>query len=139
MGIPFTIIIRTTNVKVTDKMIIDRHDSNNLSNINCKLVNKKVVEYYQVRDRYIVYLPTWLISTMIEKQNIKIDWELEQSKINQWYMFNDNKFETVAEETAKNSVIQTAFNYIDRTNIDFKAMDSIQQWELDNPEYKSHA
>jgi len=76
---------------------------------------------------------------MIEKQNIKIDWELEQSKINQWYMFNDNKFETVAEETAKNSVIQTAFNYIDRTNIDFKAMDSIQQWELDNPEYKSHA
>ena len=125
--------------QVTDKMIIDRHDSNNLSNINCKLVNKKVVEYYQVRDRYIVYLPTWLINTMIEKQNIKIDWELEQSKINQWYMFNDNKFETVAEETAKNSVIQTAFNYIDRTNIDFKAMDSIQQWELDNPEYKSHA
>ncbi len=67
--------------QVTDKMIIDQYDNNNVSRINCKLVDKKVVEYYQVRDRYIVYLPTWLISSMEEKVNFNIKRKVDQGGV----------------------------------------------------------
>jgi len=119
--------------QVTDKMIIDKFTDNNLSRINCKLVNKKVVEYYQVYDRYIIYIPTWLIGNMEENTN----WNINRP-LNQWYMFNDNHFETVAEQTAKNSKSDEKFSYIDRKEMEFAQVSSLTQWEIDNPEYKSH-
>ena len=120
--------------QVTSKMIIDSYDENNLSTINCKLVNKKVVEYYQVKDRYIINIPTWLISSFDEVAT----WNPNRP-LKQWYMFNDNEFETVAEQTAKDSISQEKFSYIDRQSMNFSEVSSIQQWEIDNPEYKSHA
>jgi hypothetical protein len=115
--------------RVSEAMIIDKYNKRNVSAIKSKLVDGKVKDYYELEDRYIIYVPTWLIRNFEERYT---------KKISQVELFeNDNMFETVIEKTAKDSQIQEQFSYIDRREMNFEAIDSLTQWELDNPEYAS--
>lgn len=115
--------------KVTEAMVIERHDDRNVSAIKAKLIDGKVVEYLQLKDRYIVYIPTWLIKNFQERYTVKtIDVDL---------MHNDNNYESVAEQTALDSIIADNFSYITRDAMHFEETDSLTQWEIDNPEYAS--
>ena len=53
-------------------------------------------------------------------------------------MSNEDSYETIIEKTALDSVIAKNFDYITRNEMNFEDIDSLTQWELDNPEYKSY-
>jgi hypothetical protein len=48
-------------------------------------------------------------------------------------------FYGVAEDIALQSVTNEQFSYIDRTEMNFESIDSLSQWEIDNPEYASYS
>ncbi|MEN8857278.1 MAG: hypothetical protein ABF260_04355 [Flavobacteriaceae bacterium] len=113
--------------KVSESMIIDTHNTRNVSTIKSKLINGKVKEYYQLEDRYIIHIPTWLIRNFEERYTKK--------EIQTELFSNDNDFETVIERTEYDSKLQEQFSYIDRTEMNFETIDCLTQWEIDNPEY----
>jgi hypothetical protein len=116
--------------KASESMIIDRYDERNVSTIKSKLINGKVAEYYQLQDRYIIHIPKWLIKNFEERYTIK--------EIVDDVMSNEDSYETIIEKTALDSVIAKNFDYITRNEMNFEDIDSLTQWELDNPEYKSY-
>ena len=117
--------------KVTETMIIEKHSGMTIYNsIKSKLINGKVKEFYQLEDRYIIHIPTWLIRNFKERYTIRI---IKEDNIP-----NDNNSETVIEKIALDSIIAENFDYITRDEMEFKEIDSLAQWEIDNPEYKSY-
>ncbi len=100
------------------------------NSIKSKLINGKVKEFYQLEDRYIIHIPTWLIRNFKERYTIRI---IKEDNIP-----NDNNSETVIEKIALDSIIAENFDYITRDEMEFKEIDSLAQWEMDNPEYKSY-
>lgn len=115
--------------KVTETMIIERYTERNVSTIKSKLIDGKVKDYYQLENRYIIHIPTWLIRNFEERYTIRT--------VKEDTMDNDNNSETVIEKTALDSVIAQNFDYITRDEYNFLEVDSLTQWEIDNPEYKS--
>jgi len=114
--------------KVSESMVVDRYDTSNVSCIKAKLIDGVVVEYLQLKDRYIIHIPTWLIKNFEERYTVSVkDDDL---------MHNDNNYESVAEQTAYDSVVAETFSYITRDTMNFE-VDSLTQWEIDNPEYAS--
>ena len=99
------------------------------NSIKSRLVNGKIKEFYQLEERYIVHIPTWLIRNFQERYTIKT--------IKKDTMPNDNNSETVIEKIALDSIIAQNFDYITRDEMEFQEIDSLTQWEIDNPEYKS--
>ena len=97
--------------------------------IKSKLIDGKVKDYYQLENRYIINIPTWLIRKFEERYTIRT---FEEDTI-----ANDNNSETVIEKTALDSIIAKNFDYITRDEYNFLEVDSLTQWEMDNPEYKS--
>jgi hypothetical protein len=94
------------------------------------LVDGKVKEYLEIEDRYVIYIPTWLIKNFEQRyslQKVEIDTEFS----------NDDGYRGVAERTAYDSITAETFSYIDRTEMNFETIDSLTQWEIDNPEYAS--
>jgi len=118
--------------KVSEAMLVDRYDERNVSRIKSRLVNGKVVEYYQIEERYIIYVPTWLIS------NFERKYEMVMRIIDDNFE-NDNDSYGIAENTAYQSNLNQQFDYINRDTINFEQVDSITQWEIDNPEYASYS
>jgi len=116
--------------KVSEAMLIDKYDGRNVSTIKSRLVDGKVVEYLQLKDRYIIYIPTWLISNFEERYTVK-------ESLPELFD-NDNEFYGVAEDTALQSNINAQFDYINRDTMNFETLDSLSQWEQDNPEYASY-
>ena len=127
--------------KVTPSMVIDDW-TGNCSNIKARLVDNKVQEYLQLTDRYVVYLPMFIIKTMKK---------IELNRYNEAYyqesLFpNDDNPHTVIEETSINSHIQMEFDYIDRTESyttititdTYDERSALKQWERDNPDYQSY-
>lgn len=119
--------------RVTGAMLIEQPelwDNNNVSLIKSRLVDGKVVDYYQIKDRYVIHIPTWLIKNFEERytSNISIEDNFD----------NDDKFYGVAEDTAKKSMEQLDNIDIARDSYGFVEVDSLTQWEYDNPEYKSY-
>ena len=82
-----------------------------------------------MENRYIIHIPTWLIRDFKERYTIRT--------IKQDTIPNDNNSETVIEQTALDSIIAQNFDYITRDEMNFQEIDSLTQWEIDNPEYKS--
>jgi hypothetical protein len=117
--------------KASEAMIIDRYDNNNVSTIKSRLVNGKVTEYYQIKDRYIIYVPTWLINNFEERYTYRV---IEEDNFE-----NDDDFYGVAEQTAMKSIEDKDMNYITRDTMNFQELDALTQWELDNPEYASYS
>lgn len=115
--------------KVSESMIIERFTERNVSTIKSKLIDGKVKDYYQLENRYIINIPTWLIRKFEERYTIRT---FEEDTI-----ANDNNSETVIEKTALDSIIAKNFDYITRDEYNFLEVDSLTQWEMDNPEYKS--
>jgi hypothetical protein len=117
--------------KVSEAMLVDKYDERNVSRIKSRLVNNKVVDYYQIRDRYVIYVPTWLIKNFEERYTTRI---VEEDNFD-----NDNMFYGVAEDTAIQSILNQQFDYINRDTMNFEKVDSLTQWEIDNPEYASYS
>jgi hypothetical protein len=116
--------------KVSEAMVIDKYDGRNISTIKSRLVDGKVQEYLQLKDRYIIYVPTWLMANFEERYTVK--------ESTPELFTNDNEYHGVAEETAMQSVINEQFNYINRDTMNFVEIDSLTQWEQDNPDYASY-
>tara|TARA_A100001201_G_scaffold84993_1_gene75229 strand:+ start:6388 stop:6642 length:255 start_codon:yes stop_codon:yes gene_type:complete len=82
-------------------------------------------------DRFIVYIPTWLMRTF----------ELKFTAVpvvDEEYFHNDDNPTSVAEETCLLSHEQQLFDYMeDRVNMGFNSVEpALAQWEIDNPEYQ---
>lgn len=116
--------------RVSEAMVIDEW-TGNCSNIKSRLVDGVVKDYYQIIDRYIIYIPTWLIGNFDEIYTVK-------SKQPQLFP-NDDEFFGVAEQTAIDSHTSEKFDYIQRDTMNFEQVDALTQWELDNPEYASYS
>lgn len=112
----------------SDAMLIDRYSKTNVTIIKQRLVNNKIQEYLQLTDRFIIHIPTWMM------KNLEVKYKMTQS-IQEDIFENDDDFETIIEKTSKDSMIQEEFSYIDRREMGFEVIDSLTQWELDNPEY----
>lgn len=117
--------------KVSEAMLVDRYDERNVSRIKTRLVDGKVTDYYQIKDRYVIYVPTWLIKNFDERYTKRI--------VEDELFDNDDMFYGVAEETALQSVVNEQFDYITRDTMNFEQLDSLTQWEIDNPEYASYS
>ena len=115
--------------KVTESMIVEKYNHRNVLTIKSKLIDGKVKDFYQLEDRYIIHIPNWLIRNFEERYVIKL---VQDDLVN-----NDNNSETVIEKTALDSIIAKNFDYISREEMNFLEIDSLTQWEIDNPEYKS--
>jgi hypothetical protein len=118
--------------RVSEAMLIDRYTSRNITTIKTRLVNGKINEYIQLTERYIVYIPKWLMANFEEKYTKIIKEETPE------IFENDHEYYGVAEETALQSQIQQQFDYINRDTMNFEHIDSLAQWEIDNPEYASY-
>lgn len=118
--------------KVSEAMIIDRYTGRNITTIKTRLVNGKINEYLQLTERYIIYVPKWLMANFEEKYTRIVKEETPE------LFENDNEYYGVAEETAMQSQIQQQFDYITRDTMNFEQIDSLAQWEIDNPEYASY-
>jgi hypothetical protein len=116
--------------KATEAMIIETHDKRGGSTINSRLVDGVVKQYLQLEDRHIIYIPTWLMKNFEQRYSLR---KVEVDEL----MTNDNDYQGVAERTAYDSITADTFSYIDRTEMNFETIDSLTQWELDNPEYAS--
>lgn len=117
--------------RVSQAMVIDTHDRYNVSNIKSKLVEGKVVDYLQLKDKYIIHIPTWLIRNFEQRMSIRKVEEVDT-------FANDTLFHGVAEQTQIESMEQEEYSYIDRREMNFESIDSLTQWEKDNPEYASY-
>ena len=123
-------LVQFPMTKVTEAMVVETQDKRGGSAINTKLIDGKVKEYLEIEDRYVIYIPTWLIKNFERRyslQTVKIDTEFS----------NDDGYRGVAERTAYDSITAETFSYIDRTEMNFETIDSLTQWEIDNPEYAS--
>jgi len=117
--------------RVSEAMLIDRYDERNVSRIKSRLVDGKVTDYYQIKDRYVIYVPTWLIKNFEERYTTRI--------VEEEIFDNDDMFYGVAEETSYQSHVNQQFDYITRDTMNFEQVDALTQWELDNPEYASYS
>lgn len=117
--------------KVSEAMVVDKYDDRNVSAIKSRLVDGKVKEYLQLKDRYVIYVPTWLIKNFEERYTTRV--------IKEELFDNDDMFYGVAEDSAMQSVVNQQFDYINRDTMNFEQVDTLTQWELDNPEYASYA
>jgi hypothetical protein len=117
--------------KVSEAMLVDRYDERNVSRIKSRLVDGKVVDYYQIKDRYVIYVPTWLIKNFEERYTTRI--------VEEKLFDNDDMFYGIAEDTAYQSMVKEQFDYITRDTMNFEQVDSLTQWELDNPDYASYS
>lgn len=119
--------------KVTQSMAINVYDRRNVLSISSKLINGKVVDFLQITDRYIIYVPIFLIANL-QKKFQKL--EKEQQAV----LFpNDDNPETIIEQTIKDYHIKTGFVGTDRSvMMGFVEQDSLSQWEQDNDEYTSY-
>jgi hypothetical protein len=149
-------LIQFNMAKATPSMIIDTND------IIRQLVGTKVQSYLELSNRFIIYLPTWMLSKRTVLQDGK---EVQQDPIitpkytkakqeEQIEFNNDDDYYGVAEKTAMASHNQTYLQ--DRAESTFgmqfhiredsqslsdmsqSAIDYLKQWELDNPEYTSY-
>jgi hypothetical protein len=120
----------------TAAMMFESYDLTNISRFNHKLVGTKVHKYYEMIDRYIIMIPTWLISTFEEIGSRK---STDDTTTNLFH--NDDNPESIIEETSINSHITDKFSYRGDANdmymSDFAIEDSesLQQWDSDNPDY----
>jgi hypothetical protein len=137
-------LIELNMSKASRSMIIDQ------SNIVKRLVNSKVQSYLELNERIIVYIPTWMltkkrvIENNIEKTIdpiISVKYTRAQQQEEDLFT-NDNEYYGVAEEFCQKSYNT---NYIkDRAESTYSLqfasedIDSVQQWEMDNPEYLSY-
>ena len=117
--------------KVSEAMVIDKYDDRNVSAIKSKLVDGKVQDYVQLKDRYVIYVPTWLIKNFEERYTTRI--------VEEELFDNDDMFYGIAEDTAIQSVTAREFSYINRLEMNFEIVNSLSQWEIDNPEYASYS
>jgi hypothetical protein len=117
--------------RVSEAMLVDKYDERNVSRIKSRLVDGKVNDYYQIKDRYVIYVPTWLIKNFEERYTTRI--------VEEELFDNDDMYYGVAEDTALQSVVNAQFNYITRDTMNFEQVDALTQWELDNPEYASYS
>lgn len=118
--------------KATPSMLIPQQNNKGTSPIKQRLVNGNIEKFLQLEDRYIIYLPVWFI------QNLKLKFQSAYSVDDELFSNEeDTNTESIIEETAYNSKIAEQFSYIDRREMDFQVIDSLTQWELDNPEYLS--
>jgi|14BtaG_2_1085337.scaffolds.fasta_scaffold00588_6 hypothetical protein len=117
--------------KVSEAMVIDKYDDRNVSAIKSKLVDGKVQDYLQLKDRYVIYVPTWLIKNFEERYTTRI--------VEEELFDNDDMFYGIAEDTAIQSVTAREFSYVDRLEMNFETINSLSQWEIDNPEYASYS
>lgn len=126
--------------KVTDSMAINVYDKRNVLNISSKLINGRVVDFLQITDRYVIYVPIFLMNNL-EKKFKKL--EKEQQAV---LFDNDDNPETIIEQTTKDYEMATKFYGSDRSVMitsnhrvnGYKEIDAITQWEQDNDEYSSY-
>jgi hypothetical protein len=116
---------------ITESMVIDDYNTRNVSNFKSRLVDGKVQTYYTMIDRFVVYIPTWLMRTF----------ELKFTAVpvvDEEYFHNDDNPTSVAEQTCLLSHEQELFDYMeDRVNMGFNSIEpALAQWEIDNPEYQ---
>ena len=116
--------------RVTEAMHIEEY-TGSISNIKSRLVDGVVKDYYQIVDRYIIFIPTWLIRNFDEQYTVKS----RQPKL----FPNDDDFFGIAEQTAIDSHTNEKFDYIQRDTMHFEEVDALTQWEQDNPEYASYS
>jgi hypothetical protein len=116
--------------RVSQAMHIEEY-TGSISNIKSRLIDGVVKEYYQIVDKYIIFIPTWLIKNFDELYTVKT----KQQKL----FTNDDEFFGVAEQTAIDSYTAEKFDYMQRDTMHFEEIDSLTQWEQDNPEYATHS
>ena len=120
----------------TPAMMFESYDLTNISRFNHKLVGTKVHKYYEMIDRYIIMIPTWLIGSF-EEIGHKSSTDYTTPEL----YHNDDNPETVIEETSINSHTTDKFSYRGDANdlymSEFAIEDSqsLQQWDSDNPDY----
>ena len=127
-------------------MIIPKFNEIGVSNISQSRVNGKVQSYYEMTDRYIVYIPMWLFLPQKDdngnnKPNtgFKTKYTKVLPKADDDLFINDDSPYTIAEDIAYKSEQDLAFDYrpsADKmlSGLEFEN-DSLAQWEIENPEY----
>ena len=110
--------------------------SSNISRIKSKLIDGKVHEYYQSIDRYIIYIPPFLMKNFEKLFEIVQDTEdnalsnYDFDAPNEDIFANDDNPETITEQLQKDSVLSEQFSYMDRREMDFKDYPSNEQLKL---------
>lgn len=135
--------------KATKSMIIDEN------NIIRRMVDNKATSYMELTERFVLYLPFWFFTekkvindTGMEETIdpiLKTKFKKTTSEEEQNELFNDDEFFSIIEEKAAHKT-EGLRNYLtDRAENTFGLQfyeetdrSSIQQWELDNPEYQSY-
>ena len=122
-------------------MIIEKHNASGKSNIVDRLVNGKSQSYYQMTDRFIVYIPTWLIKNFEIKyrKTSKVDKEKASELEQLTYHHNDDSPYSVMEDTVYMSEQAMELEYRPSAQRMLSGLeyenDALAQWEIDNPEY----
>lgn len=134
--------------KSTPSMIIEHSD------VVRRLVNNKAQSYLQLTNRFIIYLPVWMVTPkkIVDEKGVESKQEpilkLKYQKViqqpNEELFENDNDFYGVA-ESQDSSLTNSLREYLsDRANSTFSIqfestqLDSLLQWERDNPDYQSY-
>lgn len=125
----------------SEVMIIEKHNAYGKSNIVERLVDGKSQSYYQMTDRFIVYIPIWLIKNF-EIKYTKIS-KVDNDKLDEWdqetYHRNDNSPYSVIEDTVYLSEQEMELEYRPSQQRMLSGLEyeneALAQWEIDNPEY----
>ena len=93
--------------KASEAMIIEVNKGyeRGTNRIKSRLVDNKVKQFLQIEDRILVHVPLWLI------RNFEQKFTIIKNKQEEEVFENDNKFETIIEETAQESMVRAEFSY----------------------------
>ena len=123
--------------QVTPSMLVDLHDKRNVSNIKHRIINGQNKSYLQLEERILINVPTWMM------RNFEVKYKRQDIAVDDLF-HNDDEFYGVAESQSEhlNTGLQEYLQDRSQSTYSLQFMDteltSIQQWELDNPEYLSY-
>lgn len=134
--------------KATPSMIIEQDD------IVRRLVNNKPQSFLQLTNRFIIHLPVWMITPkkVVDENGVetkqdpilKLKYQKAVEMPTEETFDNDNEYYGVA-ESKDASLTSSLRDYLqDRSNTTFSVqfestqLDSLLQWERDNPDYQSY-
>lgn len=139
-------IIELDMKKATPSMVYDHND------VVRRLVDGQVKSYIQLHTQYVIHIPIWMVTERTVKKDgktekldpiVRVRLSKPTTKVEEESLFNDDQFYGVAESKALDS--QNQEYILDRPHATAGLMfgdtelSSIQQWELENPEYISYS
>lgn len=123
--------------QVTPSMLVDLHDKRNVSNVSHRIINGKNKAFLKLEQRILIYVPTWMM------QNFKLKYN-KITEENEELFSNEETYYGIAESQSahlNNGLMEYAQDRASSTfNLQFAedTIDSLRQWELDNPEYMQY-